>query len=95
MVGGYFLDRIQSAGRTKAKKETQKLAWKIFSDKCARIIDDFCKSDKKGIPQYLLLMKSEYSLWTFKKYIPLMLQQYSRIIYDKKAKRYKVSEPLF
>ena len=88
-------DSIKSAGRSKVRKKTNILAWKVFADKCANIIDEFCKNDKNGIPQYLLLMKSEYSLWTFKKYVPLMLEQYNRIIYDKKKKRYKVSEPLF
>ena len=96
-MGGprHFLDNIRSAGRTKARKETQKLAWKIFADKCARIIEDFCKNDKKGMTQYLLLMKSEVSLWTFKKYIPLMLEQYTQISYIRKTKRYKVTGLIF
>ena len=92
MVGGYFLDRIQSAGRTKARKETQKLAWKIFTNKCEAIIREH--PDPKGIPLHLLLLKSEVSLWTFNKYKPMILQVHPSITFNKKTKRYIYKNPV-
>ena len=65
-------DSIKSAGRTKARKKTQLLAWKTFADKCEKIIREWSARDPKGIPLTLLLIKSEYPLWTFNKYKPLI-----------------------
>jgi len=87
-------DSIKSAGRTKARKKTQRLEWKTFADKCEKIIREWTARDPKGIPFTLLLIKSEYSLWTFNKYKPLMLQFYPKIFYNKKTKHYIFKNPV-
>lgn len=87
-------DSIKSAGRSKVRKETSIQAWRKFADKCEQIIIDWTKRDPKGIPQTMLLIKSDVSLWTFNKYKPLMLQFHPKIFYNKKTKRYIYKNPV-
>ena len=85
-------DSIKSAGRSQARKKTNVLAWKTFTNKCEAIIREH--PDPKGIALQLLLLKSEVSLWTFNKYKPMILQVHPSITFNKKTKCYIYKKPV-